>query len=124
MMSNATNVNVIINQSEFEFLNSDSYLTEEDLQWMLENRPRFEKFVNDAIRNIRFGMLNLQFKSKEDITTQIDTLLQFREWLSKTVLNYKQYKADLEKEEEPTQKTIEEKEQYEALLQTKKKYHI
>jgi len=79
MMSNATNVNVIINQSEFEFLNSDSYLTEEDLQWMLENRPRFEKFVNDAIRNIRFGMLNLQFKSKEDITTQIDTLLQFRE---------------------------------------------
>jgi len=40
------------------------------------------------------------------------------------VLNYKQYKADLEKEEEPTQKTIEEKEQYEALLQTKKKYHI
>ena len=122
-MSDTANVNVIIGNSEFEFLKDQSYLTEEDLQWMLENRPRIEKFVNDAIRNIRFGMLNLQFKTKEEVMTQINTLINFREWLSKTVVNYKQYKSDLEKEEtEP--KTIEQKTEYEELLNIKKTYHL
>ena len=122
-MSDTTNVNVIINQSEFEFLKDENLLTEQDLQAMIENHDLFDRFIWHTIRQIRYDMLNLQFKSKEEIEIRLETLMSLRKGLSKTVINYKQFKADLESKEENT-KTQEQKEQYEALLKIKKSHHI
>jgi len=98
--TNATATNFVVWADELVFLESETHLTEEDIEKIMLEKDLLEKFINHAIRNIRFWMINMQFKTKEEVELQIGTLIALREWIDKTTMNYKEYKADLEKAKE------------------------
>ena len=96
-MNNSTNgTNVIVGANELAFLEWDSNLTELDIENLIVNKELIGKFINHAIRNIRYSMINLQFESKEKVTTEINTLINLREGIEKTVIGFKEYKKEIE----------------------------
>ena len=102
-------------------------LSEADMEWIVEHKALIEKFINHAIRNIRCGMLSFQFKTKEEVMTQINTLINLREWLSGTLENYKQYVASKETVDEAKimdTRSEEEKQAEEEVIRIKRKYKI
>jgi len=118
---------VIIDINEFEFLKEWDRLTELDLKDLITNKALFTRFINDAIRNIRYWVLNFQFKTKEEVQTQINTLIQLRNWLEKTWVWYKEYLDSLSKEKEIKEsdvRTEAEKKEAKEIIKIKTEFNI
>jgi len=124
MSDTTTTSTIIIDRNEFEFLQDKNYLTEQDCEDIIGNKDLIDKFIGHTIRQIRFDMLNLQFKSKEEIELRIDTLMKLRKWLDKTLINYKQYKEQITKPKEEDKRSEEEKKQEEEIIKIKRQYKI
>lgn len=92
---------IIIDQNEFDFLKGDEQITHEDIVEIIEHREVFEKLCRKSIRKIRIDLSNLHYKGREaEAYCEMNAINQLMQGMWKTVDNFKEYIAELEKQKE------------------------